>query len=61
MKGSRLTFVAKKLMNFVMLGEQGVNVNWFGVVFNKLYSRLQDLFALIKPGTSRDKIEFKFA
>ncbi len=60
--GSRLTYVAKKLMSFVMLVEQGVKMNWSVVVFNNLYRKLQDLFALTKPNVSRDNtlLEFLF-
>ncbi len=34
-------------------------MNWFDVVFNNLYNRLQDLFASTKPSASKDNIEFK--
>jgi hypothetical protein len=46
-------------MNFVMLAKHGVKVNWFVIVFNNLYNRLQDLFALTKFGASRYNIEFR--
>lgn len=39
-KGNLLTYVAKKLMNLVVLVEQGINMNWVKVVFNNLYCRL---------------------
>lgn len=61
MKGSRFTYVAKKLMNYVMLAKQGVKVNWSVVIFNNLYSRLWDLSASIKLNTSRGNIEFRVA
>jgi hypothetical protein len=33
--------------------------NWFTIIFNNLYSKLWDLLAPTKFGTSRDNIEFK--
>jgi hypothetical protein len=33
-------------------------VNWVGIVFNNLYYRLKDLFALVKVGVSQDNIKF---
>lgn len=45
-------------MNFVVLVEQGVKVNWFIIVFNNLYNRLRDLSTPIKPGASRDNTKF---
>jgi hypothetical protein len=39
-----------------------VKMNWSVVVFNNLYCKLQDLFALTKPNVSRDNtlLEFLF-
>jgi len=42
-----------------MLAKHGVKVNWFVIVFNNLYNRFQDLFALTKLGASRDNIKFR--
>jgi len=61
LKGSRLTYVAKKLMNFVMLVDQGVKVNWSVIVFNNLYNKLQNLFTSTKFDISKDNIEFGIA
>jgi hypothetical protein len=61
LKGTQLTYVAKKLMSYVMLIEQGLKVNWSVVVFNNLYSRLQDLVALTKLGTSTNNTKFRIA
>ncbi len=61
LKGSRFTYVVKKLMNIVVLGKQRVKVNWFAIVFNNLYSKLQDLSAPTKPNASRDNIKFEVA
>jgi hypothetical protein len=34
LKGSRLIYVAKKLMILVMLTKTGMQINWVGIVFN---------------------------
>jgi hypothetical protein len=54
-------YVVKKLMNFVVLAEQKVKVNWFIVVFNNPYSRLQDLSAPTKPSVRKDNTKFEAA
>jgi hypothetical protein len=46
-------------MNFVVFAEQKVKVNWSAIVFNNLYNRLWDLFALIKSSIRKDNIEFE--
>jgi hypothetical protein len=61
LNGSQLTYVVKKLMNYVMLAKQRVKVNWLVVVFNNLYNRLRDLFALTKLITNMGNIEFRVA
>ncbi len=33
-------------------------MNWVGIVFNNLYYRLKDLFALVRVGVNQDNIEF---
>lgn len=38
-----------------------MKVNWSIVVFNNLYSRLQDLFPPTKPNASKDITEFGIA
>lgn len=48
LKSNKFTYVAKKLLSLVVLAEQGVWVNWVGVIFNNLYYKLHDLSALAK-------------
>ncbi len=57
LKGSQLTYMAKKLMNFVLLAKQGVKVNWLIIIFNNLYSKLRDLSTPTKFSASRDNNE----
>jgi len=58
LKGSQLTYMANKLMNFVVLAKQRVKVNRFAIVFNNFYNRLQNLFVSTKLDVNRDIIEF---
>ncbi len=58
LKGSWFTYVAKKLMSFVLLVKQRVKVNWSAIVFNNLYNRLWGLFAPTKFSASRDNTKF---
>jgi hypothetical protein len=48
-------------MNYVVLIDQGVKVNWLVVDINNLYNRLWDLFTPTKLDTSRDNTKFKVA
>ncbi len=43
LKGSCLTYVAKKLMILVALPKTKMQINWARIVFNNLHSRLKDL------------------
>jgi hypothetical protein len=54
LKGSQLTYVAKKFMSLVVLTKQGSQMNWVAIMFNNLYIQLQDLFTLTKPKASRE-------
>jgi hypothetical protein len=56
LKGSWLTYVAKKLMNLVVLVKQGIRVNSAIMVFNNLYNKLRDLFASTKPGMNKIRL-----
>jgi len=58
LKGSQLTYMANKLMNFVVLAKQRVKVNRFAIVFNNFYNKLQNLFVSTKLDVNRDIIEF---
>jgi hypothetical protein len=58
LRGSQLTYVANKLMNFLLLAKQGVKVNWSAIVFNNLCSRLRDLSAPTKLSANRDNTKF---
>jgi hypothetical protein len=61
LKWSQLTYMAKKLMSFVMFADQGVKVNWLVIVFNILYNKLRDLSTSTTINTTRDNIEFGVA
>jgi hypothetical protein len=43
LKGSCLTYVAKKLMIIVMFIETKMQINWAGIMFNNFHNRLKDL------------------
>lgn len=58
LKGSWLTYVAKKLMNLVVLAEQGIWVNSTTMVFNNMYSKLWDLSTSTKLETNRNNTKF---
>ncbi len=58
LKGSWFTYVAKKLMSFVLLVKQRVKVNWSAIVFNNLYNKLWGLSAPTKFSASRDNTKF---
>jgi hypothetical protein len=53
--------MAKKLMNFGVLVEQKVKVNWSVVTFNNIYYMLKDLSILTKPNIRKDDTKFKVA
>jgi hypothetical protein len=59
LKGCQLTYVAKKLMSFVVSSKQGVKVSWSAIVFNNLYNKLWNLFVPTKPNVNKDITEFK--
>jgi hypothetical protein len=61
LKGSPLTYVAKKLMSLVVLTKQRIQMNWVAVMFNNLYIQLQDLFTSTKPKASRENIKLGVA
>ncbi len=55
---NQLTYMAKKLMSFIVMVKQGIQINWVIMVFNNLYSKLQDLFTPTKPTMGKDNTEF---
>jgi len=58
LKGSQLSYIAKKLFSFVVLAEQGIKINYVALIFNNLYSRLRDLSTPAKLEANKDNIEF---
>jgi hypothetical protein len=57
LKGSRLTYVVKKLMILVAFVEIGMHINWACIMFNKFQSKLWALGSPHKSNISRD-VEF---
>jgi hypothetical protein len=49
------------LINLVVLVKWGIKVNWATMVFNNLYSRLWNLFALTKLEANRNNTKFGVA
>ncbi len=60
LKGSHLTYMAKKLMTVVMFIKTKMQINWATIIFNNLHSRLRDLGNPHKTNTTKD-VEFKGA
>lgn len=54
LNGSRLTYVAKKLMIVVTLIKTRMQINWVSIIFNNLHSRFRDLGGPHKTSTTRD-------
>lgn len=54
LKGSRFTYVARKLMILVALVETKMHINLVGVVFNNIHSRLKDLGGPHKFNVTKD-------
>ncbi len=54
LKESRLTYVEKKLMILVVFVKIRMQINWAGVMFNNLHSKLRDLGGPNKYNMIRD-------